>query len=134
MTDILQEDKAERRRKRIGDSLPEIPEGLPLWHDAAATMNIDVAVNDDGQVWVIHDKPFPSYLEWIEFDTDTRMMSFVTAQGKIQDLGMEIHAPMDEYLCEAKKVCVVMVRNNAVRDMGFVPLTVQGYGLIGGTK
>lgn len=109
-----------------------LPPDAPLWPAAAPQMKIDVVVNRDHKIWVIHDRPFPDYLEWVEFDAECGAMTFVTAQGKLQDLGMTIHPPMDKYVRAAKEVCVMMIRDKEVRDMGVVPLTVQSHALIRG--
>ena len=108
-----------------------LPEHIPLWPAPASDkMKIDVTVNEEGRVWVIHDKPFPSFLEWIEFDRETGEIAFVTAGGKLQGLGIKIHPPMDEYVAKADQACVMMIRDEKIRDIGLVPVTVQGYGLI----
>lgn len=99
--------------------------GHPVWVDAASTMKIDVAINKDDMVWVLHNRPFPDYLEWIEFDRDSKIMTFITAGGKLQDLGVPIHPPMDEKLARADSVFVMLVQEGEVRDMGKLPLIVQ---------
>ncbi len=109
-------------------SAPVLPDGstLPVWpQSAAAQMKIDVAVNAEGGVLVLHDKPFPDYLEWIEFDAETGEMTFITAEGKLQDLGMLIHAPMSKHVARARQVCTVCIRDGDVRDLGIVPLLVR---------
>lgn len=109
---------------------PALPPDFPVLPAAAPQMKIDVVVNRDCKVWVLHDRPFPDYLEWIEFDAETGMMTFIAAGGRMQDLGMTIHPPMDKLVREAKEVCVMMIRDKKVRDMGLVPLTVQNHALI----
>jgi hypothetical protein len=99
---------------------------LPVWpHDAAAQMKIDVTVNAEGHVMVLHEQPFPDYLEWIEFDPANGEMVFITAQGKMQNLGMIIHAPMNKYVARARNICTVCIRDGVVRDLGIVPLLVR---------
>lgn len=99
---------------------------IPLWKASAASqMKIDVAVNAEGKVLVLHDQYFPDYLEWIEFDATTGQMDFITAGGKIQGLGMIIHAPMSKYVSKASEVCTICLRYNEVRDMGVLPLVVR---------
>jgi hypothetical protein len=97
----------------------------PVWTPATPAMKVDVAINKDGMVWVLHDKPFPDYLEWIEFDFDTKIMTFITAGGRLQDLGIPIHPPMDENLARARSVFVMYLHEGQVRDMGKLPLIVQ---------
>ncbi len=107
------------------DILPEGSE-LPVWpRDAAAQMKIDITVNAEGHVMVLHDQPFPDYLEWIEFDTDKGEMTFITPEGKMQNLGMIIHAPMNKYVARARNICTVCIRDGVVRDLGIVPLLVR---------
>lgn len=117
-------------KRKFPGKVAALPDEAPLWPAATSEMKIDVAVNEDCKVWVIHNKPFPDYLEWVEFEPATGMMNFITAKGKIQDLGTAIYQPMAEYVAQAKEVCVMMVRNNEVRDMALVPLIIQDYGLV----
>lgn len=108
--------------------LPTLPDGSfsPVWPGSAVSkMKIDVAVNAEGKVLVLHDQAFPDYLEWIEFDALTGEMTFITADGKLQDLGMIIHPPMSQHVARAHQVCTICMRDNEVRDMGLVALTVR---------
>lgn len=99
---------------------------IPVWRGSAASkMKIDVAVNGEGKVVILHEQAFPAYLEWVEFDAATGEMTFVTAGGKVQDLGMIIHAPMNKHVARALEVCTVCVRNDEIRDMGMLPLIVR---------
>lgn len=99
---------------------------IPVWQGSAASkMKIDVAVNAEGKVIVLHDQHFPDYLEWVEFDAATGQMDFITAGGKIQDLGMIIHAPMNKHVAKAQEVCTMCLRGEEVRDMGLLPLIVR---------
>lgn len=124
-----------RRGGRVPAELAELAADSPVWPSTAASaMKIEVVVNEDGMVWVLHDAPFPDYLEWIEFDSDIGLMTFVTAGGKIQGLGLTVHQPMRDYVAMADEVCMIMLREKEVRDMALVPLTVQGYGLIDGGR
>lgn len=105
-----------------------LPDGsdVPVWKGSAASrMKIDVAVNAEGKVVVLHEQAFPDYVEWVEFDAQTGEMTFVTAGGKLQDLGMIIHPPMSKHVARAHEVCTICVRNNEIRDMGLLPLTVR---------
>lgn len=99
---------------------------IPVWSKSINDqMKVDVAVSADGKVVVLHDRPFPDYLEWVEFDARSGEMTFVTAGGKLQDLGLMIYAPMNKYVSRAMDVCVICIRNHEVRDMGLLPLVVH---------
>lgn len=113
----------------IGAGEKPLPDDIPLWPgSAAAKMKIDVVVNPEGKVLVLHEKPFPDYLDWIEFDLGTGEMTFITPGGKLHELGMIIHPPMDKYVALAKDVCTICVRENEIRDMGLVPLVIHKEG------
>lgn len=108
----------------------KFPDGSfsPVWPGtSAAQMKIEVAVNAEGHVLVLHEKPFPDYLEWIEFDAQTGLMTFITAGGKLQELGLTIFPPMTKYVLKAQNVGVICVRGGEIRDMGLVPLTIHNY-------
>lgn len=99
---------------------------IPVWSKSINDqMKVDVAVSSDGKVLVLHDKAFPDYLEWVEFDAKSGEMTFVTAGGKLQGLGLMIYAPMNKYVARALEVCVICIRNDEVRDMGLLPLVVH---------
>lgn len=105
-----------------------LPDGShsPVWPGSAASkMKIDVTVNAEGHVMVLHEKPFPDYLEWVEFDALTGEMTFITAEGKLQELGLVIHAPMSKFVARAHEVSTICIRDNEIRDMGVLPLTVR---------
>ena len=107
---------------------PTLPDGsdIPVWRGTATSkMKIDIAVNPEGKVLVLHDQPFPDYLEWVEFDALTGEMTFITAEGKLQDLGMLIHAPMNKHVARAQQVCTIRLHEGEVRDMGLVTLIVR---------
>lgn len=107
------------------DSQPDTDD-IPVWRTPAASqMKIDVAVDAEGRVLVVYDKHFPCYIEWIEFDVMTGQMDFITAGGKIQGLGMTIHAPMNKHVARALEVCLICIRHQEIRDMGIVPLVVR---------
>jgi hypothetical protein len=97
----------------------------PVWTDATASMKVDVAINKDGLVWILHDRPFPDIVEWVEFDIDSKIMTFITYGGKLQNLGISIHPPMDEKIARARSVFVMQVQNGEIRDMGRLPLITQ---------
>lgn len=97
----------------------------PLWHDAVSGMTVDIAMNKDGMVWVLHDRPFPDLVEWAEFDRHGHILTFITRGGKLQNLGIPIHPPMHDALVKAKGVYIMLVQDGEIRDMGLLPLVTR---------
>ena len=56
-----------------GDSRPEVGTLIDFVYgvDENRTLQIEVAVREDGKCAVFHDKPFKSDVSWLEFDLDT---------------------------------------------------------------
>lgn len=106
--------------------LQQAKSDLPVWPKAVDAMKIEVAVNAECQVWVLYDRPFPDFLDWIEFDVPTGAMTFITAGGKLQDLGITIHSPMKEFVAEARDVYTICLQGKKhIRDAGLVRLIVR---------
>lgn len=102
-------------------------EGLdaPVFSDLASQMNVDLVVNDDGSVWLLHDKPFSDFLRWVEYDAADNKVTIVTQQGRVQDLGMVIPAPMIPAFLKARDICIAQLRNKKIHDMYILPFLAR---------
>ena len=98
---------------------------LPVHPPMAKKMNVDVIVNKNSQVWLAHDAPFPGVLQWVEYDVDTGMMTFVTDDGKIQDLGFKISQVISRYLRQSTTIDTILVLEQKIHDFYRVPLLVR---------
>lgn len=101
------------------------PAESPVSADLTAQMAIDIAVNQQSQVWVFHNKPFPGELEWVEYDTGEKRLVFVTEGGTISDFGMKIEPALGQYLEKAEFVETYLMWNSAVLNFARVPLLVR---------
>jgi hypothetical protein len=102
-----------------------LPDDLPVHPALTKTMNVDLIVNKNAQVWLAHDQPFPAPLQWAEYDVDLGRLSIVTNGGVVQDLGIPIHKPMRKYLRQAKLLDTVLVKDKKIHDFGRIPLLVR---------
>jgi hypothetical protein len=101
---------------------------IPVFRPLAATMNVDLVMNPDSKVWILHDKPFPDVLMWVEYDIDAATLTLVYRNGKIQELGMKIHAPMRKYLRSARQLFTMRLEGEQIADTYVRPLLVRETG------
>lgn len=101
----------------------------PVLPPAATQMGIDVMVNEKGQVWVAHDKPFEYPVLWIEYDRDVNELNFMMRGGRIQEFGVRINKKMGDVLARGRKAWLVRIVNKKIEDLGEVPLLVRESGI-----
>ena len=106
----------------------DAPEEIPVFKSLASTMNVDLLLNPDSKVWILHDKAFPDILMWVEYDVDSASLTLVYRNGKVQALGMKIHAPMRKYLRSARQVFTMRLENEKIVDTYILPLLVRETG------
>lgn len=68
---------------------------IPALH---SIMNPDLIVNDQGQVVLIHEKPLPDVIWWVDYDPDLRQLIFVTVAGQIMPFGLPVPDVVDAFL------------------------------------
>lgn len=105
-----------------------VADEIPVFRPLAATMNVDLVMNPDSKVWILHDKPFPDILMWVEYDIDAATLTLVYRNGKIQELGMKIHAPMRKYLRSARQLFTMRLEGEQIVDTYIRPLLVRETG------
>jgi len=115
-----------QKRAQKQEQAPDpYPEDGAIRCPMAEKMNVEFVVNEDAEIWVLHDQPFPAILHWVEYDQETNIVTFVTHDGKIQDLGMVIAKPVGEILIDADEICAMLMQDGQIRDIGIVPVIVR---------
>lgn len=102
---------------------------LPVYPDMASTMKVDFVFNREGKVWILHDKPLPSILKWVEFDTDFESVTLVTREGKIQNVGLKVPGDMAYYIEQAMEITVMLMKDGKVEDFAIVPMITRNIAL-----
>ena len=114
-------------RFRIAPDAPVLP-NMTSW------CKVDFIVNERAEAMVLFDQPMPELVDWIEFDADVRMVTFVTYTGKIFSLGAELSRAFCNNLMKGLEVQLIQVRpegNDAAVPvmMDQVPLVVRHIGI-----
>lgn len=107
-----------------GGSVGDSPVLAPL----AQVMKVDLVINPESKVWLLHDQRFQDYVMWAEYDVDAASLTLVLRDGRMQELGMKIHAPLRKYLRAARQLYTVRVENAKIADSYILPLLVRETG------
>jgi hypothetical protein len=110
-----------RNRKR-GKTSPSGPQKAPALADI---MKIALFIHENGTLWVVHDKPLPERLEWLDFDGDDRKITFIGYGGKPMELGLNVPDEYLEPLLDAEYVMAAHVENDQIINMTIVPVVTR---------
>lgn len=115
---LLYHDDSTERNTRESPVLPAL----------AATMNVDLVVNQDGAVWLVHDRPFAVGLIWAEYDVDSARLYLVGRDGVMVDLGIKIFPETRKFLRKARQLVTLQMKDGAIDDSYTLPLLVREIG------
>jgi hypothetical protein len=87
-------------------------------------IQVDFMFNREGAVWMLHDKPLPA-LKWVAYDCEKEILSLVTQDGRVADLGLRLAAGRSFYLERAMEVTALLMKNGFVADFAVVPMVTS---------
>ncbi len=108
-----------------------IPENAPVLPSiVSGGRDAELMVNADGDAAVLYNQPLPEEIDWVEYDMDLALLTFVTYDGKVQGLGMKIHKPFRKYLSKAQEIMLIYMEDAKIpRDIYTAKLVVRNIGL-----
>ncbi len=86
------------------DDAPTKAADTPIIPALHTIMNPDLIVNDQGQVVLIHEKPMPDVIWWVDYDPELRQLIFVTVAGQIMPFGLPVPDVVDAFLRFARVI------------------------------
>ena len=111
------------RRFKIAPDAPVLP-NMVSW------CKIDFVVNDTGEAMAVYDQPMPEMVDWVEFDADVRMITFVTYTGKIFSLGSPLSRPFCDSLYKGLTVQLIQVQPDPNLQGGMIPVMIDRVPLV----
>lgn len=87
---------------------------------------VDFLFNKKGEALILHSKPLPEILKWIEYDADTETLTLVMRSGHIQDLGLPVPRKKALPLLDGRDVTVLYLQSGKIADFTIVPLVARG--------
>jgi hypothetical protein len=115
-----------RQKSAFDDEIEvELPDHIPLNKPVTDQMKIDLVTNKKGQLWVLHNKRFNGYLDYIEYEAKERRLIFITKDGRLNDFNLEIGDQMHKRLVKGTKIDVMLMQDKKIRDFAPIPLIVR---------
>lgn len=106
---------------------------IPVKPDMNSHQKVAVIVKDNGKILVLHDKPFRELLGWVEYDADTNELFLMTRNGNIHRSGLEIQESAIDKVKSSDQAAIIWVKDNEIKDMYILPVTIRETNLIGKT-
>ncbi len=103
----------------------------PVFPTLASQCDCELVVNEDGLAMVIYTKTPPEGIEWVEYDADLAMLTFVTWSGAVMGLGMKIHVPFRKYLKKSQGILLAQMSEDGTELITLYPadLVVRHIGV-----
>jgi len=98
---------------------------MPETGSLASYMHVELVVNDQSEVWLLHDRPFPAILQWADYDQESGSLEIVTHDGVTRELGMVLPDKVRKLLLKAGKLYVIYMKNKQMQDFGIIPIMVR---------
>lgn len=95
--------------------------------DENNSLQIEVAVKEDGRCAIFHNKPFRNDLSWLEFDLDTYNLDFVMDDGEIRNVGMPLTKDVSKNMQNSHQVLMVLMDDETgdAKEGYYVPLILH---------
>lgn len=93
--------------------------------ELTSVMKVELLVNPDGDVWILHDDAFSGILHWVEFDALFQSITLVMRDGRTQDVGVFVNDNIAQRLIDGKMLFTILTNNDKIRDMYAVPIVVR---------
>lgn len=81
----------------------------PVLAHAVSEQLIDVTVDEEGNVFVFYDRPFPEEISWVEFDKEFGRLDFMSKEGRIRFFGVSLPENIKDVVCRATQAGFIEV-------------------------
>ncbi|MCB9983852.1 MAG: hypothetical protein H6861_09320 [Rhodospirillales bacterium] len=84
----------------------------PILPELKTVMDFDVAVGQDGPLYVFYSKPLDEPVEWLEYNRENRTLALITVSGRMQTLGLKIPPQIDAAIPQSGSAFMIRVDEN----------------------
>jgi hypothetical protein len=111
------------------DNLPSVDE-LPVLQGLRKSMDVDLAVNAEGHVYLFYDGKIAEDTEYALYSIDDSSLTLVSYAGRVQDIGMTVHKPMRKYMRGGDHIYVIeMIGGKTPGKIIKIPMIIHEIGL-----
>lgn len=116
-------------KKLSMDHLPSVDE-LPVIPPLRKSMDVDLAVNAEGRVYIFYDGKIAEDTEYAVYSIDDSSLTLVSKTGRVQDIGMTVHKPMRKYMRKGESIYVIeMIDGKTPGKIINIPMIIHDIGL-----
>ena len=109
------------------DYLPSVEE-MPVLPGMRKLMDVDLAVNADGRVYIFYDGKISEDTEYVLYSIDDSSLHLVSGNGRIQDIGMTVHKPMRKYMRGADNIYIIEMKDGVIGSIINIPMIIHEIG------
>ena len=102
--------------------LPETEKATVVFPDLQKTMETALVMNEKGNIWLLHDKQFPVVLNWVEYDSGNKCLTFISHEGQMIDFGIMVPKQFHQCLMASKNISTVLLQDGKICDFYIIPL------------
>tara|TARA_B100001989_G_scaffold236802_1_gene198988 strand:+ start:1813 stop:2157 length:345 start_codon:yes stop_codon:yes gene_type:complete len=101
------------------------PDELPILPNMDTSMELDLAIDNNGEIYVFYTKAFPEAVNWAEYDFEESRLYFISEQGRIQGLGLDVYKHMQDKIQQAHRIFAIHIENSQSKQIVEMPLVHQ---------
>lgn len=117
-----------RKLNPTSDHLPSVDE-LPVLSPMRKSMDVDLAVNADGRVYIFYDGKIAEDTEYALYSIDDSSLTLVAHNGRIQDIGMTVQKPMRKYMRKGDMIYIIEMKDRNPGKIIHIPMIIHDIGL-----
>ncbi len=110
------------------DNLPSVDD-LPILPEMRKLMDVDLAVNAEGRVYIFHDGKIAEDTEYVLYSIDDASLHLVSHCGRQQNIGMVVHKPMRKYMRGADNIYIIEMKDGQPGKIINIPMVIHDIGL-----
>ena len=109
------------KHDRIGANLAEFVYGC----DEDNTLDLEVAIKQDGRVILFHNRPFKKSLDWFEFSLKDSILYFVVDDGKEKG-GIPVTPNVAPHMQNTYQILTILLDNETgeAKEGKYIPLMI----------
>jgi len=117
-----------RKPNAASDHLPSVDE-LPVLPAMRKSMDVDLAVNANGRVYIFYDGKIAEDTEYALYSIDDASLQLVSIAGRIQDIGMTVQKPMRKYMRKGDMIYIIEMKDGKPGHIIHIPMIIHDIGL-----
>lgn len=97
----------------------------PVLDDKSVNIRYGLLSNAQGEIVLLHDRPFPKDIDWAEYDETGGCLSLINVDGGIQKLALSFDEKMKLNLSKAKQLSLTYMAHRKIQSACKIALVIK---------